>query len=99
MIEIVPVAGGPTKRLLFAPSATPHRVFISNLPTENPSHADTHAMSEEDMSALHFAAYYTLLLNEPPERPCPSSGDAQRDTKGLASFGRLFCPGALFTRE
>ena len=35
VIEIVPVAGGPTRRLLLAPSAMPHRIFVSNLPTEN----------------------------------------------------------------
>src|SRR6184192_3875542 len=41
VIDITPVGGGQAKHLLLAPSATPHRLFVSNLPAENQSHSRT----------------------------------------------------------
>ena len=100
VIEITPVGGGLGKRLLLAPSATPHRLYVSNLPAENPSHADAHeAMSDEEMGALHFGAYYKLLLNEPVDKPLPELRRAVVGRKG-AGLGRpVFCPPAQFTRQ
>ena len=97
VIEITPVAGGATKRLLFAPSAVPHRLFISNLPKENRS-ATHHAMNDAEMSALHFGVYYALLLNEPALKPAPQLWRS-RARKGTGSLRTVYCPGALFTRE
>jgi hypothetical protein len=100
VIDITPVNGGPTKRLLLAPSATPHRLFVSNLPAEGPSHAlADHAMSDEEMIAAHFGAYYALLLNEPGEKPLPELSRLVGERKG-SGFGRPFiCPPATFRRQ
>jgi hypothetical protein len=98
VIEITPAAGGATKRLLLAPAAVPHRLFISNLPAENrsPGHAD-HAMSDEEMGALHFGAYYNLLMNEPMDKPLP---EVWRDGRRGAGLGHTtLCPPAMFTRQ
>jgi hypothetical protein len=98
VIEITPSAGGATKRLLLAPSAAPHRVFISNLPAESPSHTHQHhAMSEEEIGALHFGAYYNLLLHDPVNRPLPSLAQL-RDRRGSGFSGPIFCPPAVFSR-
>jgi hypothetical protein len=99
VIDITPVKGGPTKRLLLAPSYTPHRVFVSNLPAENPSHANAHqAMSEEEMGALHFGVYYKMLLNEPVDKPLPELwGPSGR--KGSGFVRPMFCPPAMFSRQ
>jgi len=100
VIEVTPVGGGQTKRLLFAPSATPHRLFVSNLPAESPSQADAHhAMSDEEMSALHFGAYYTLLLNEPTDRPLPEPWRPLNGRKGAGLFRPAFCGPAMFSRQ
>jgi hypothetical protein len=100
VIEIIPVGGEPTKRLLFAPSATPHQLFVSNLPAENSSHSEAHhAMSDEEMSAVHFGAYYTLLLNEPADRPLPELWQAVGGRKGAGLVRPQFCPPALFSRQ
>jgi len=100
VIDITPVKGGPTRRLLLAPSNTPHRVFISNLPAENPSHANAHdATSDEEMGALHFGAYYTLLLNEPVDKPLPELWRPRRDQKGAGFLRPSFCPPAVFSRQ
>jgi hypothetical protein len=97
VIDITPVSGGPTKRLLLAPSAVPHRLFISNLPSENPSHAHA-AMADGEMSALHFAAYYKLLMNDPAQKPLPEirRTDARR---GTGFIREEVCFNARFTRE
>lgn len=99
VIEITPVGGGPAKRLLLGPSASPHRLYVSNLPAENPSHEAAHqGMSDEEMGALHFGAYYTLLLNEPADKPLPALWRPLGDRKG-AGVGPVFCPPAQFTRQ
>ena len=43
------------------------------------------------MSALHFGAYYKLLLNEPADKPLPELWRARDASKGrrLASIQRL----------
>ncbi len=99
VIEIVPRAGGQGKRLLLAPSATSHRLFISNLPAENRSHTNAHhAMSHQEMGALHFGAYYNLLMNEPVDRPLPElwSRDGRR---GAGLGGPVLCPPAMFSLQ
>jgi hypothetical protein len=99
VIDIIPVGGGPIKRLLLAPSATSHRLFISNLPAENTSHSDTlHAMSDEEMGALHFGAYYKLLMNEPANKPLPTVWRPLRDRKATGLIHTSFCPPARFSR-
>jgi hypothetical protein len=98
VIEIIPVAGGPIKRLVLAPSPVSHRLFVSNLPAETAPHDAHHAMSDSEMGALHFGAYYKLLLNEPNDQPMPRLRRLPAARKG-AGFGRpAFCGGALFTR-
>jgi hypothetical protein len=100
IIDIIPVSGGPAKRLLLAPSAMPHRLFISNLPTENRSHADAHhGMSDEEMGALHFGAYYKLLMNEPRDKPLPEPWRPVSGRRGAGLMGPTLCPPAMFTRQ
>jgi len=95
VIEITPVGGGPAKRLLLAPSAVPHRLYVSNLPAEKNSHANAHqAMSDEQMGALHFGAYYNLLMNEPADRPLPELWQGRR---GAGWGGPVLCPPAMFS--
>ena len=98
VIEIVPVAGGPTRRLLLAPSAMPHRIFVSNLPTENTPHA-LHAMSDEEMGALHFGVYYRMLMNEPDAWHLPELWRAPHGRKGAGLLRPSTCPPARFTRQ
>jgi hypothetical protein len=100
VIDITPVNGGPTKRLLLAPSATPHRLFVSNLPAENASHSESlHAMSDEEMAALHFGAYYKLLMNQPSNKPVPMLWRPLHDRKGTGLIHSSFCPPARFSRQ
>ena len=100
VIDITPVNGGPTRRLLLGPSVTPHRLFVSNLPSQNVTHAsDHHAMSEEEIGALHFGAYYKLLLNEPTDKPVPVLPLPQRVRNGTGAVDSGFCPPAMFSRE
>jgi hypothetical protein len=100
VVEIIPVGGGPAKRLLLAPSATPHRLYVSNLPAENPSHSDTHeAMGDEAMNALHFGAYYSLLLNAPTDKPLPELWHPLSGRKGSGFARPIFCPPAVFSRQ
>ncbi len=95
VVEIIPVAGGPIKRLVLKPSATPHSLFVSNLPAENMPHDVHHAMGTEQMAALHFGAYYKLLMNEPGDQPLPWVSQARKAT----GLGRpAFCGGAVFSR-
>jgi hypothetical protein len=100
VIEITPVGGGAVRRLLLAPSATPHRVFISNLPADNPSHADAHrTMDDEEMSAVHFGAYYRLLLSEPAHKPVPVVWRSMRERNATGFHRPVLCPPAVFSRE
>jgi hypothetical protein len=97
VIEITPLDGGPVKRLLLAPSAALHRVYVSNLPAENATHDDHAAMADDDMTATHFAAYYALLMNEPALRPLPRLLQAG-DEKGVGMARPVACHLAQFSR-
>jgi hypothetical protein len=100
IIEITPVAGGEVKRLLLAPSATPHRLYVSNLPSENSSHTEAHhAMTDEEMTAVHFGAYYKLLLNEPADQPLPELWRPSGARKGTGLIRPEICPPAVFSRQ
>lgn len=97
VIDIVPVGGGPVRRLLLGPSATPHQLSVSNLPTANASHDGTHAtMSDEERGALHFAAFYKLLLEPPAFVPGLATARAFEARKGAGGAGPAFCPPARF---
>lgn len=96
IIDITPVGGGETKRLLLAPSKTTHRAYVSNLPVENPSHAHS-ALSDAELGAVHFGAYYTLLMNEPADKPVPTVAATSNGRKGTGFVHSGFCPPALFT--
>jgi hypothetical protein len=96
-IDIIPSSGGPAKRLLLAPSAMPHRLYVSNLPVESPNHGDAHQMSDDEMVALHFGAYYRLLLNKPAEQPLPEVW-RQSETRGSGGVRPAFCGLAKFSR-
>jgi hypothetical protein len=98
VIDITPVSGGPVKRLLLAPSAMPHRLSISNLPSENPSHVHI-AMSDDEIGALHFGAYYQLLMNRPADGALPELRRLERDRKGAGFLRERPCFSAQFTRE
>ena len=69
---------------------------VSNLPAENgPTHAH-HAFTDEEMGALHFGAYYKLLLEQPALVFLPT---AARDVrKGAGMIRTQFCPVARFSR-
>jgi hypothetical protein len=99
VIEIVPVVGGPVKRLVLRPSATMHELFVSNLPAENDPHDAHRAMSDEEMGVLHFGAYYKLLMNPPADTPLPQLWHAQVADRGTGLMGRPLCSIANFTRR
>jgi hypothetical protein len=98
VIDITPVSGGPAKRLVLAPSATPHRLFVSKLPSENPSH-DHGTLSEDDISALHFAAYYELLMTKPAAGARPELRRIRLAQKGTGFLADMPCFSARFTRK
>jgi hypothetical protein len=98
VIDLVPAAGGETKRLLLAPSATPHRLFVSNLPADNSVHSSPHATSGEDMSGLHFGAYYALLMEQPTRMPLPALANADGFVKGVSGARPIVCHLAMFSR-
>lgn len=94
VVEIVPADGGPVKRLVLARNGAPHELFISNLPAENVPHGTHRAMSQDEMAALHFGAYYELLMQPPTDRPLPRLAP-RRKAVGLA--GTTLCPPAMFS--
>jgi hypothetical protein len=98
VIDLIPAAGGETKRLLLAPSAFPHQLFVSNLPAENSPDSDSHAAHSEDMSGLHFGAYYALLMDSPKEMPLPTLASAAEPRKGASGARPAFCHLAMFSR-
>jgi hypothetical protein len=97
VIEIRPVAGGETKRLVLKPSASRHEVYVSNLPVAM-AHEANHAVSPEEMAALHFGVYYKLLRREPEEQPLPSLL-IPSDSRGAGVMGTYLCPPAAYTRN
>jgi hypothetical protein len=98
VIEITPATGGPAERLLLAPRAAVHQVYVSNLPAENSEHAGAHGVADE-MNALHFAAYYALLASEPQTKPLPQLFYSTDDPKGAGLIRPSFCPPAMFRRQ
>ena len=94
VVEIASMDGTNVKRLVLAPGHAPHQLFISNLPAD----AMHHALSEDEMAALHFGAYYELLMEPPGDRPLPRpwAGPSRRKAVGL--IGTTLCPPALFRR-
>jgi hypothetical protein len=98
VIEIRPVGGAPAKRLVLKPNATRHDVFVSNLPIENTVHDSRHAMSLEEMAAVHFGVYYKLLRHQPADQPLPRVW-VPPATRGLGVGGTAICPPARFTRN
>lgn len=100
VVEIIPVAGGPMRRLLFSSHATPHSIFISNLPVENDLQGDTHhAMSEEELTALHFAAFYKLLKEPAALMALPRPWRALDSRRGTGGIRPSTCPVVRFTRR
>lgn len=100
VIEIVPVAGGEARRLLLAPSASPHRLYVSNLPSDNEAHDHANeAMGSDELAALHFAAYYKLLLHEPGDGPLPALWHPLGGPRGTGMIRPIFCPPAVFTLQ
>jgi hypothetical protein len=98
VVEIVPADGGPARRLLLGPGAGEHTLFVSNLPTQDAPDHSRHGMSDERAAALHFGAYYKLLLNEPVDRPLPIV--VPRSTaNGAGNLRTTLCPPALFRRQ
>jgi len=99
VIDITPFRGGPAKRLLLAAKASPHRLYVSNLPVESPSHTDSHQLlSDDEMVALHFGAYYKLLLNKPADEPLPMLWPRMAAQRGSAGHRPAFCGLAMFSR-
>jgi hypothetical protein len=100
VIELTSIESGDVKRLLLAPSAAPHQLYISNLPAEEAHLASGHgAMNEQQMSALHFGAYYALLQTEPQDKPLPQLWNPVEGGKGSGLQRPFFCPPAVFTRK
>jgi hypothetical protein len=95
VIDITPVGGGESNRLLLAPTKGTHRAYVSNLPVENPVHG--HALNDAEMAAVHFGAYYNLLMSEPTDRPMPVISQPSMPRKGAGFVGTALCPPALFT--
>jgi hypothetical protein len=98
VIEIRPVGGGVSKRLVLKPNASRHDVFVSNLPIETTSHDSHHAMSLEEMAAVHFGVYYKLLHHQPADQPLPRLW-VPPATSGLGVGGTAICPPAMFSRN
>jgi hypothetical protein len=100
-IDIVPLrerSGLKSRTLMIAQRGRPCRLSISNLPAENRSSGHAHhAMSDEEMGALHFGAYYKLLMNEPLDTPLPEVWRDRRRGVGLSAS--VLCPPAMFTRQ
>jgi hypothetical protein len=99
-VEIIPLSGGPVRRLVFAPSASPHRLFVSNLPADNRAGHGAHAGVATDtaLTALHFGAYYELLERPPADRPIPTLARVAATTRpGMAR--PLICSPVLFDQR
>lgn len=101
VIEVIPVAGGSVKRLVFGPSATPRRVFVSNLPADNGAghEGHPHIVTDASVMALHFDAYYELLETAPADRPIPMLARVA-PTRRAAGMARPFiCTPVLFDQR
>jgi hypothetical protein len=102
-IDIVPLRGGTAREartLLISQRGRPCRLSISNLPARNPSDTKAHhAMIGEEMTAVHFGAYYKLLLNEPADRPLPKLRWPSDARKGTGLIRPVVCSPAMFSRQ
>lgn len=100
VVEIVSIDGGPIRRLLFSARTTPHRLFVSNLPVENALGGDHHhAMSEEELTALHFGAFYALLKAPAAVMTLPQPWRAAESRRGTGGNRPSTCPVVRFTRH
>jgi hypothetical protein len=100
VVEIIPMTGGPAKRLVFAPAAALHTLFISNLPSHNGGDTQhAHAAGDDDVAALHFSAYYELLEHEPADRPLPRIAVAPATRKGSGMMRPVLCTPAWFEQQ
>jgi hypothetical protein len=99
VIEVVRLADGAVKRLVLKPSSAPHGLFISNLPAGNLPADAHHALSDQEMAALHFGSYYELLLIDPAERPLPRLWHPPVERKATGIMGTMMCPPAMFSRN
>jgi hypothetical protein len=95
VLEIVPVDGRPVRRLVLAARSGLNELFVSNLPSEGGA-AGHHGATDDELAALHFGAYYELLLHLPEARPIPrrSVNAAHRKSTGLT--GSTMCPPGHF---
>jgi hypothetical protein len=55
-------------------------------------------MTEDEMTAAHFGAYYRLLLKEPARKPRLHLRDTPAG-RGTGFIHGAICPPALFARE
>jgi hypothetical protein len=100
VLEIIPISGGPAKRLVFVPGAV-RNAYVSNLPTGNGlggSH-HAHAASDDQVVALHFGAYYELLEHVPADRALPRVTGAVLPRRGTGMVRPLICTPALFDQR
>jgi hypothetical protein len=101
VVEIIPVAGGSVKRLVFGASAETRRVFVSNLPADNGADHEghVHAAADASVMALHFDAYYELLEHAPADRPIPVLARASSTRKATGMVRPLVCAPVLFDQR
>jgi len=101
VVEIIPVAGGPVKRLVFGPSAMPRRVYVSNLPADNGAGHEEHAhvVTDTPATALHFGAYYELLEPAPADRPIPMVARVAPTRRAAGMVRPLICTPVLFDQR
>jgi hypothetical protein len=99
VVEIRPVAGGPTKRLVLAPQARPRTLYVGNLPAEDAPHESHEDASHRGTASPHFVAYYDLLRNAPAARPVPTLWLGPRERKGAGGGRPAFCGPAVFSRR
>jgi hypothetical protein len=97
VVEIIPVEGRRARRLVFAQAKEPHQIFISNLPAEDVPDEAHHAVSDDEMAALHFGAYYALLENPPVERPLPRRVPITPVRRATGLGGSIMCPPGNFS--
>jgi len=99
-LDLVPLRrnGKATRSLMLPQRGRACRVAISNLPTENPDGQAHHAMSMDEMAALHFGAYYKLLHHQPADQPVPQL-IVPRERRATGAWVGPVCPPAMFTQN
>jgi hypothetical protein len=102
-IDVVPLREGRAREgrtLLVSQRGRPCRLSISNLPAENLAGTGAHhGLSDDEVGALHFGVYYTLLRNNPAVKPLPEVWRPKSDAKGAGMIRSQFCPPAWFTLQ